>query len=154
MAINFYCPVCSAPIRGLPDAAAGQRGICLKCGARIPVPNARRVNDDDIVAILGPVNKDGQPLSESVEIVFDPQPEQSEQSDAGENAVEVSDASDTQVVGRSGTVLRIISRSAEFLRRVLSRMQRFDLRSIRRRKQLRSLLRHDERFIVESDHTG
>ena len=151
MAINFYCPVCSAPIRGLPDAAAGQRGICLKCGARIPVPNARRVNDDDIVAILGPVNNDGQPLSESVETVFDPQPEQPEQSDAGEYTEEVSDASDTREAGRSGRVIQIISRSAECIRSMFSRMQRFDLRSIRRRKQLRSLLRHDERFIVESD---
>lgn len=151
MVINFYCPVCSAPIRGVPDAAAGRRGSCIKCGARIPVPNARRVDDDDIVAILRPVNKDVQPLSASVETVSDHQPDQSEQRDAGENTVEVSDASDTQEVGRRASVIRIISRSREFLRRMLSRLQRFDLRSIRRRKQLRSLLRRDERFIVASD---
>jgi|GEM_PF-5185700 len=151
MAINFFCPVCSAPIRGVPDAAAGQRGICLTCGERIPVPNAPRVNDDDIVAILGPVNTDVQPLSESMEIVFNSPSDQSGQDLGDGNTAEESAASDTQEISRSDRIREIISRGREFLHGMWSRMQHFDRRSIRRRRQLRSRLRHGERFIAESD---
>ena len=151
MAINFYCPVCGAPIRGVPDEAACQRGTCLKCGSRIPVPSARRVNDDDIVAILGPVDKHVQSPSALAETLSDPQPDQSEQQPAGQDAVEISVARNTQEMGRSSGDLPIIARIAEFLRSMVSRLQRFNPRSIRRRKQLRSVLRPDEKFIVESD---
>jgi hypothetical protein len=151
MVINFFCPVCSAPIRGLPDAAAGQRGICLKCGERIPVPNAPRVNDDDIVALLGPVNTAVQPLSESMEPVFNTPSEQVGQNHVDDNIAEESVAGDTQELSHSGRIMAIISRGRELLHGVLSRMQRFDLHSIQRRKQLRSRLQQGEWFIAESD---
>lgn len=151
MAINFYCPVCGAPIRGVPDEAAGQRGTCLKCGSVIPVPRAQRVNDDDIVAILGPVSNDIQPLSSSGEIVSEPLSDQSEPEHSGQNEVEVTVVRNTQEMGLHGGDLSIIARSRGFLRSMVSRLQRFNPRTIRRRKQLRSVLRLEEEFIVESD---
>jgi hypothetical protein len=155
MVINFFCPVCSAPIRGLPDAAAGQRGRCMKCGERIPVPNARRVNDDDIVALLGPVKTDLPPLSESVETAFNPQSDQVGQNhaddNADDNAAEESVAGDSQEISPGGRIMGIISRGREWLHEVLARLQRFDLRSVRRRMRLRSRLHHGERFVADSD---
>lgn len=151
MTINFYCPVCSAPIRGVPDEAARRLGTCLNCGSRIPVPGARRVNDDDIIAILGPVHKDIQQLSSPEETVSDSRSDKLRQKHAGQNAVEESVAGETNETRRSGSDRSLISRGRAVLRSLFSRMHHFDLRFIRRRSQLRSLLRRGERFIVESD---
>lgn len=151
MTINFYCPVCGAPIRGVPDSAACQHGVCLQCRSRIPVPRARRLNDDEIVALLGPVDEDVRSPSESPATLPDPQPEQSGQKHTEPTAVKDAVDGDPRGNGHRGSDFAIISRSSEFLRSLISRIKRLNPHSIRRRRKMRSVLRCDERILVESD---
>lgn len=63
MPINFNCPACDAPIRGVQDDTAGRPAKCKKCGAHFRVPTVPTIKDDDILAILGSHDKASANLS-------------------------------------------------------------------------------------------
>ncbi|MGA2033090.1 MAG: STAS domain-containing protein [Thermoguttaceae bacterium] len=71
MAIKVTCP--NGHALQLKDQCAGKTGFCPHCGARVQVPKAEQVSDDDILSIIGPAQATPVPVVPAEE-VFDPDP--------------------------------------------------------------------------------